>query len=686
MRTLNLGILAHVDAGKTSLTERLLFDNGSIGQLGSVDSGSTQTDTDELERQRGITIRSAVASFAVGDLQVNLVDTPGHPDFIAEVERVLVVLDAAILVLSAVEGVQAQTRVLMKSLARLRLPTLLFVNKIDRRGARQDDLVADIRRRLAPGAIPVQTVAGLGTRAARTRPGALDQPAARRRAAEILAEHDDALLARLLDDDLPARAELEARLAGQTAAALAHPVFFGSALTGQGADELTEGIRTFLAPRPGTPARAGAGGAGEGAGPRGTVFAIERGHGGEKVAYLRLFSGEVRERQRLTLARREPGGGISRITGSLTGLEVVAPAAADAEGNGRGRRVLTAGNIARIRGLPGVRVGDRLGEPGRTDGGGGTDGGDGVDAAPQFPPPSLETIVTPARPGQAARLHAALVSLADEDPLIRARAAGGGATAVLLYGAVQQEVIAARLERDFGVTAEFQPIRPVYFERPAGPGQAGEQIQRHGPNDFIATVGLRVTPAAPGTGVSFRREVEYGALPRAFHRAIEETALATLEQGLYGWEVTDCAITLIQAGYVSPTSVAADFRGRTPMVLMQALRAAGSRVYEPCHHFEVEIPGDALSLVLSHLAGLGADVAQSADAGPAWLVTGQIPARLVPEFTRALPGLTRGEGAWWSQPSGDRPVRGRFPVRSRTDGNPLDREEYLRFLSRGRDA
>jgi len=186
--------------------------------------------------------------------------------------------------------------------------------------------------------------------------------------------------------------------------------------------------------------------------------------------------------------------------------------------------------------------------------------------------------------------------------------------------------------------------------------------------------------------VSFTRQVEYGALPRAFHRAIEDTALATLEQGLSGWAVTDCAITLIQAGYSSPASVAADFRGRTPMVAMQALRAAGTRVYEPCQHFEAEIPGDVLSPVLSHLAGLGADVAQSADAGPAWLVTGQIPAALVPEFTRALPGLTRGEGSWWSQPAGDRPVRGPIPVRARTDGNPLDREEYLRFLARGRDG
>ena len=128
MRTLNLGIVAHVDAGKTSLTERLLFAAGVIDKIGSVDDGNTQTDTMALERQRGITIKAAVVSFVVGDVTVNLIDTPGHPDFIAEVERVLTVLDGAILVVSAVEGVQAQTRVLMRALQRLHIPTLIFVN------------------------------------------------------------------------------------------------------------------------------------------------------------------------------------------------------------------------------------------------------------------------------------------------------------------------------------------------------------------------------------------------------------------------------------------------------------------------------------------------------------------------------------------------------------------------------
>ena len=142
--TLNLGILAHVDAGKTALTERLLHAAGVIDTIGSVDAGTTQTDTLALERQRGITIKSAVVSFEIAGVAVNLIDTPGHPDFIAEVERVLSLLDGAVLVISAIEGVQPQTRVLMRALRRLRVPTLLFVNKIDRRGADAGRVLAAI--------------------------------------------------------------------------------------------------------------------------------------------------------------------------------------------------------------------------------------------------------------------------------------------------------------------------------------------------------------------------------------------------------------------------------------------------------------------------------------------------------------------------------------------------------------
>src|SRR5437867_5710676 len=161
MQELNLGILAHVDAGKTTLTERLLYAAGVIDEIGSVDAGTTQTDTLALERQRGITIKSAVTSFALGDVHVNLIDTPGHPDFIAEVERVLSVLDGAVLVVSAVEGVQPQTRLLMRALERLRVPALIFVNKIDRAGASDERTLRAIEERLTPAVVPIGSASDL---------------------------------------------------------------------------------------------------------------------------------------------------------------------------------------------------------------------------------------------------------------------------------------------------------------------------------------------------------------------------------------------------------------------------------------------------------------------------------------------------------------------------------------------
>jgi ribosomal protection tetracycline resistance protein len=240
---LNLGILAHVDAGKTSLTERLLFAAGVIDEVGSVDAGSTKTDSLDLERQRGITIKSAVVSFSVGDTTVNLIDTPGHPDFIAEVERVLGVLDGAVLVVSAVEGVQPQTRVLMRTLQRLRIPTLLFVNKLDRAGAAHERALQAISDRLTPAVVAMGSVRGLGTRDTRFVAYGASEDAFTARLADLLADHDEGLLAAYVDDEaaLPYR-RLRRALAAQTGRALVHPVFFGSAITGAGVDALAAGI------------------------------------------------------------------------------------------------------------------------------------------------------------------------------------------------------------------------------------------------------------------------------------------------------------------------------------------------------------------------------------------------------------------------------------------------------------
>src|SRR5690348_2388484 len=200
MRTLNLGILAHVDAGKTTLTERLLYTAGAISKIGSVDAGTTQTDSLALERERGITIKSAVASFAIDDLTVNILDTPGHPDFIAEVERVLRVLDGAILVISAVEGVQPQTPLLYRALARLGVPTLLFLNKLDRRGADPAHTLEQIAARLTPAVVPMSEATSPGTSDVTVRALSSGDPGHRALLAECLAEQDDSLLASFVED------------------------------------------------------------------------------------------------------------------------------------------------------------------------------------------------------------------------------------------------------------------------------------------------------------------------------------------------------------------------------------------------------------------------------------------------------------------------------------------------------
>jgi ribosomal protection tetracycline resistance protein len=396
--TLNLGILAHVDAGKTSLTERLLYEAGVLAGLGSVDAGDTQTDTMALERRRGITIRSAVASFGVDGLAVNLVDTPGHSDFVAEVERALAVLDGCVLVVSAVEGVQAQTLVLFRALRRLGIPTVFFVNKVDRRNADPLRVVAEIRERLTPNTVCIGSVSGAGSPAVRiqlheSRWGA-------ERLAESLAEVDDEVLAAAVGER-PAYPwpELLRRLGRQTAKGRVHPVLFGSAITGAGVPELMRLLPDLLPPPP-ADAEAALGG---------VVFAMRRGgQNGQKLVHVRMGSGSLRTRDRVDLGH----GREERVTG----IRVHRPGGTETS------NVLIAGQIGVVRGLESARLGDPVGEWSRR-------------SSDQFVRPSLETVVDPIEPADRVALYDALGQLAEQDPLIDVRQDDGRReVAVSLYG------------------------------------------------------------------------------------------------------------------------------------------------------------------------------------------------------------------------------------------------------------
>jgi ribosomal protection tetracycline resistance protein len=665
-RTLNLGIVAHVDAGKTTLTERLLYAAGVIDELGSVDKGTTRTDSLALEQQRGITIKSAVVSFAIDDVTVNLIDTPGHPDFIAEVERVLSVLDGAVLVISAVEGVQPQTRILMRALQRLRIPTLMFVNKIDRPGADCERVLGEIHSRLTPATVAMTSAHGEGDRAAFVTPRTRSDGDLRSRLVDVLADHDEALLRQYLDDEATVSWQrLRDTLTAQTARARVHPVFYGSALTGAGVEMLTAGIAELL------PA-----GVGDADGPvAGLVFKIDRGPAGDRIAYARIFSGTVQTRDRVHFGRSGEG--------KVTAIRVFD------EGTDAQRGSVSAGEIAKLWGLADVQIGDSVGDAAARA------------MAHEFPPPSLESVVAPLDPDHRQRLRVALAQLAEQDPLINVcQDDTRRELSVSLYGEVQKEVVAATLAAYYGLEVAFRETTPIYVERPIGSGEAIEVLHAKS-NPFLATIGLGVDPAPDGTGVAFRLQVDPRTVPLYLYKTLESFAAhmddyvrRTLREGVFGWQVTDCTVTMTRCTYSvpdgppsrrGPQSTAADFRKLTPLVLMQALERAGTVVCEPTARLVLEVPADTIGAVMAALARRSAAVDTPSVNGQLAVIEAVVSAARTHDLQRQLPGLTRGEGVLESSFEGYEPVVGEPPTRRRTTPNPLNLDEYMAHLA-GREA
>ena len=647
MRTLNLGILAHVDAGKTTLTERLLFATGAIDRIGSVDDGTTQTDYLALERERGITIRSAVASFAVADLTVNILDTPGHPDFIAEVERVLSVLDAAILVVSAVEGIQPQTPLLMRALQRMGVPTLLFINKIDRAGADTTRTLDQLRDRLGLTPIRLGSTTNEGTREAAFVPG--EGAAWRMDAAVVLAEHDDELLADVVESGSPSDARIARAMRSQLAACRVQPVVLGSALTGSGIRLLLDTIAVLL------PAADGD----DEAPLSGRVFKIERAADGARTAITRLFSGRISMRDQVA----HGDGNVGRVTQ----LSVYEP------GGPRLAHTGAAGQIVGIFGLREVRVGDIVGQrPEHA-------------AERQFPPPTLEATVAPLDKADRARMRTALNELAEQDPLINVRQDSElDEISVSLYGDVQREVIQATLEREYGVRVSFHRLSVICTERPLNVGYAEELISapthtniagRSSPdsaNPYRATLGLRVAPSEPDSGVQVAYDISVHLVPlyiyktvRAFEVALSGYIQDCLRHGLHGWPVIDCLVTVCDSGYSRTGSTARDFRLLTGVVLRAALEQADTVVCEPMTRIRVELPTESSAGVGKLLGHLMARVEGQFSTGEMTTISARVPTANVTEIKQRLPGLTSGQGVLETDFGGYEPVVGPPPERHR---------------------
>jgi ribosomal protection tetracycline resistance protein len=660
---LSLGILAHVDAGKTTLTERLLFEAGVIAELGSVDAGSTLTDSLALERERGITIESAVASFYIDDVHVNLIDTPGHPDFIAEVERVLDVLDGVVLVVSAVEAVQPQTRILFRVLRKLRLPTIIFVNKVDRVGADVTRVIERIRRQLSPSVVILSSVREMGARSATSEPVDLADLTTADAIFEQLADFAPALLVPDLYDLVALPNALHDTITQMMRAADLYPVIIGSALTGAGVGQLTSAVTHFRPPDA----------ASDDSPLTGSVFKIERGSAGERIAFVRIFTGSIRTRDRVHLGENRD----AKVT-SIAVFE---------RGRAEVRNVVSAGGVAKIWGLSGVRVGDRLGDEANR-----------VVAALQFTPPTMTAVVEPANDADRQRLRVALTQLAEQDPLINVHQNDAHREiSVCLYGEVQREVIQATLAADYGLAVTFNEVTPICVERPVSTGRSSAELHAD-TNPFNAGLGLRIAPANPGTGVAFAVDVNHSNVPlylfgtvTEFTSRMGQFVQATLDEGLYGWLVTDCTITIDECVYSNwdgppsrrgPLSTLNDFRKLVPVVVMRALAHAATVVCEPTCRASIEVPSTSVGAVLATLSQLRALAPRTATRGDVAVIDTELTMSAVNLLRRRLGQLTSGDGVIDTEFIGYRPVIGQAPTRRRTSASPLDLQAYVREVGR----
>ncbi|HFJ9405628.1 TPA: GTP-binding protein [Bacillus paranthracis] len=640
MTTINIGIVAHVDAGKTSLTERILYETNVIKEIGRVDGGSTQTDSMELERQRGITIKASVVSFFIDDLKVNVIDTPGHADFIAEVERSFRVLDGAILVISAVEGVQAQTKILMRTLQKLNIPTILFVNKIDRRGANSEKVVKQIKTILSNEAFPFYSVLNEGTKEAR-----IIEYKSYDDCIERLAPYNESLLESYVNNEIVTDTMLREELIKQIAQANVYPIFFGSAMTGIGVSELLENISTLLP----------ANNLSQDEKLSGIIFKIEREPSGEKIAYVRVFSGNLHVRKYVDIQRDQ----------SLPHKEKIKKMCMFHNGDAVQTSTVPSGEFCKVWGLSDIKIGDIIGA--RTD----------YIKDIHFAEPQMEAAIDAVPKERIHDLYAALMELCEEDPLIKVwKDDVHNELYIRLFGQVQKEVIETTLFEKYNLQVTFSNTRVVCIEKPIGIGISVE-VMGEKTNPFYATVGFKVERGELNSGITYTLGVELGSLPLAFHKAIEDTVFQTLKQGLYGWEVTDISVTLTHTGYASPVTTASDFRNVTPLVLMDALKQAETYVYEPVNKFELTVPEQAISTAMYKLAAIPATFAEPIFNNDSYQLTGSLPVAKTENFKRMLHSFTEGEGIFTTKPAGFTKILAPFPTRKRVDYNPLNRKDYL---------
>ncbi len=621
----NIGILAHVDGGKTTLTEQILYLSGSVRSLGRVDDGSAHTDFMDVERARGISVRAASAFLTWKGQKINLIDTPGHSDFSGEVQRVLRALDFAVLVLSAVEGVQSQTELLWKVLRTMKMPVIFFINKTDRSGA-------DVRRVL-------DEISGILS----VRP--LASSSSKEEIIEAVSEFDDAITEKYLEGGPSSVSESELHESWKKCFSRAeiYPYLAGSALKGEGVTELLDTIASLALSNNMSEED-----------PSGVVFKLEHDPVLGRVAFVRLFSGTLKNRD---IVRNLTSGCDEKI------VQIRKAVGKKETDSG----ILSAGDIGSIYGFSHAKNGDVIGS------------GAYVPKEPDMAPPMLRVKINPKDDSDYPALAAALEQLSAEDPLLDVIWQKESRELLMrVTGVIQTEIAISMLKERFGLDVSAGEPQVIYKERPLK--RAEGYVEYTMPKPCWAVMRFEIEPLPLSSGVLFKSTVHNDKIYQRYQAQVAQTIPEALRQGPKGWEVTDIKITLVGGEHHTVHTHPLDFMLATPMGIMDALVNSGTELMEPMLKFRLSFPEEFSGKIIGEIISMRGTFDSPAMAKGMAVMEGRMPLASSMDFPARLPSLSGGRGLLFTSFDGYEPVPHgegyEIPYRG---VSPLDRAKYILF-------
>ncbi len=656
----NIGIIAHIDAGKTTTTERVLFYTGKTHRLGSVDDGTTVTDWMDQERERGITIVSAAVSAEWKGYTLNIIDTPGHIDFTAEVQRSLRVLDGGVVVFDAVQGVEPQSETVWRQADRYGVPRMCFINKMDRTGASFDRSVESIRARLGANPIPLQFPIGeeanfrgvvdlLESRAVLWTdqtgetaevveiPPELQAEAETRRAhmVEQIAELDEGLTLKYLEGQKISVEELKAALRRETIKGKAAPVLCGSALKNKGVQLVLDAVLDYL-PSPldipavrGTHPQTGeeeVRPAEDSAPLAALVFKIVSDPYVGRLAYFRVYSGKLKQGSTVLTSGRGKRERVGRL------IRMYADRREELDEVG-------AGDIAAVLGMKDTFTGDTLSDLSNPI----------LLENITFPEPVVSVAIEPKSMVDQDKLSQAMHKLSEEDPTFRVRSdETTGQTIISGMGELHLEVLVERMRREFNVHATVGRPRVAYREsitRPV-PKLEYRYIKQSGGHGQYGHVVIALEPGAPGSGVVFENKIVGGKIPKEYHSAVEKGVRESAEAGvLAGYPVVDIKVTLYDGSYHEVDSNEMAFKMAATFAFREGVQKGGPVLLEPVMKVEVVAPEEYLGDVMGNLASRRANITGvEARPGNVQAVHAMVPLAEMFGYTTELRSSTQGRG------------------------------------------